>query len=182
MAKLVAGTYGEALFEVAQEYKTVNTMVEEVKFVKEAFISNEELTKFLNHPHISKEEKVKVIENIFKNRVSNELVGLLVIIIEKGRYNDINGIFEYFIDRVREFNNTCVAVITSPMELSEKQKLKLKEKLLSTTKYKGIEMNYIVDNSLIGGLIIKIGDRVVDGSIKAKLAHLVKDLQKIQLS
>lgn len=181
MAKLVSGTYGEALFELAKENQAIDTMLEEVTFVKDVLASNEDLNKLLNHPQITKEEKVTVIENIFKGVVSDEITGLLVIIMEKGRFNELVAIFDYFIARVREDKNIGVAYITSAVNLSDKQKEKLERKLLTTTKYQKFEMNYIVDSSLIGGLIIRIGDRVVDSSIKSRLAHLVKDLQKVQL-
>jgi F-type H+-transporting ATPase subunit delta len=55
-------------------------------------------------------------------------------------------------------------------------------KLLSTTGYVKFEMNYVVDASLIGGIVIRIGDRVVDGSIKNKLEDMRKNLSSIQLA
>ena len=55
------------------------------------------------------------------------------------------------------------------------------DKLLATTKYVEFEMNYNVDKSIIGGIIIRIGDRVFDSSIKSQLDNLTKQLKKIQL-
>ena len=63
MAKQVSKTYGSALFEVAMENQSLDATLEEVLFVKQTFLENEELSKFLLHPNIEKEEKVKVIEN-----------------------------------------------------------------------------------------------------------------------
>ena len=75
MAKQVSKTYGSALFEVAMENRSLDATLEEVLFVKQTFLENEELSKFLLHPNIEKEEKVKVIENIYAGRVSDELTG-----------------------------------------------------------------------------------------------------------
>ena len=69
-----------------------------------------------------------------------------------------------------------MAYVTSAMELSQARKKEIEEKLLSTTSYKSMEMNYSVDESLIGGLVIRIGDRVVDSSIKTKLEGLKREL------
>ncbi|MBE5961087.1 MAG: ATP synthase F1 subunit delta [Lachnospiraceae bacterium] len=182
MAKLVSKTYGDALFELALEKQTIDTVFEEIKEVKEVFTENEELMKLLNHPKITKEEKVKIIENIFKGRVSDDVTGFLVIIVEKGRYNSFDAIFDYFIAAVKEYKKIGIAKVTSAVELSDEQKKKVEEKLLQTTIYTSFEMNYHVDKSLIGGLIIRIGDRVVDSSIKTKLDKLARNLQKIQLS
>lgn len=182
MAKLVSLTYGEALFEVALEKDTLDQTFEEIKFVKEALTSNKEFIQLLNHPKISKEEKVSVIESIFRNKVSEDVTGFLVIIVEKERYDKIDEILSYFIAKVKEYKKIGVATVTSATELTEEQRDSILTKLLQTTKYVQFEIDYIIDPSLIGGVVIQIGDRVVDGSIKTKLAHLARNLQKIQVS
>jgi F-type H+-transporting ATPase subunit delta len=68
------------------------------------------------------------------------------------------------------------------LALDEIQKAIITEKLLKTTKYEKMEMNYAIDASLIGGMVVRIGDRVVDSSIKSKLSELTRDLQKIQIN
>lgn len=177
MAKLVSKTYGEALFDLALEDGTLTTIIEEVNVVKEAIEKNPDLLKLLSHPKIKKEEKISVIENIFKGRVSDSLVGFLVIVVQKDRYDDLDGIFEYFVAKVREYKNIGVASITSAVELAEEQKKQVEQRLLQTTKYSQFELTFHVDKSLIGGLVIRIGDRVVDSSIKTKLQMLAKDLR-----
>lgn len=182
MAKLISKTYGEALFDLCLEKNTLDLVEAEIKAVKEAFAENADLYKFLNHPKITKEEKVAFIENLLKGRASDDVTGFLVIIVEKGRYDDIDEIFDYFLARVREHKNIGVAKVTSAMELNDEQKKKLEDKLLATTKYVQFDIDYKVDKELIGGLIIRIGDRVVDSSLRTKLKNLSKDLLKIQTS
>ena len=177
MAKLVSKTYGEALFDLALEDGTLTTIIKEVNVVKEAMKKNPDLLKLLSHPKIKKEEKISVIENIFKGRVSDSLVGFLVIVVQKDRYDDLDGIFEYFVAKVREYKNMGVASITSAVELAEEQKKQIEQRLLQTTKYSQFELTFHVDKSLIGGLVIRIGDRVVDSSVKTKLQMLAKDLR-----
>ena len=133
MAKLVSKTYGDALFELALEEGKLDLLADEVKAVSEIISDNGDLTKLMNHPQIDKEEKVKIIENIFKNRISDE------------------------------------------------QKQAIEKRLLDTTRYVEIEMKFDVDAALIGGMKIRIGDRVVDSSVKTKLENLTRELTKIQL-
>ena len=178
MAKLVSKTYGEALFELALEDGTLATITEEVDLVRDALAENPDLLRLLGHPKIDKQEKISVIENIFKGRVSDSLVGFLVLIVQKDRYNDLDGIFEYFQATVREYKNIGVASVTSAVQLTEEQKKQVEDKLLQTTKYSQFEIAYSVDKSLIGGMVIRIGDRVVDSSIRTKLQVLAKDLRK----
>ena len=181
MAKLVSKTYGEALFELAKEQNTLDAVQEEAVAILEIFEQNEELVKLLNHPKISKEEKIAVIENIFKGRASDEMVGFLVLIVEKGRYNEICQIFTYFLEQVKEFKRIGVAYVTSATPLTAEQQKKIEEKLLATTKYIQFEMHFDVDKSLIGGMVIRIGDRVVDSSIRTKLNQMTQTLSKVQL-
>lgn len=176
MAKSVAKTYGEALFDLAMEENNMDALTEEVQAVSEIFVHNDELIKLLNHPKISREEKVSIIENIFKGRISDTIVGFLIIIVDKGRYNEINGIFEYYLDKVKEYRNIGIAYVTSAITLNEDQKDKILQKLLQTTKYKQFELHFTVDKSILGGLIIRIGDRVVDSSIKNQLKNMTKAL------
>lgn len=182
MAKLVSSTYGSALFELAKEEDCMDMMLEEVTTVRQIFAQNTELTQLLNHPKIAKEEKISVVENIFKGRVSDHLTGFLVLIVEKDRYNDMDSIFGYFIDAVHEYKNIGVAYVTSAKKLSQEQEKAVFDRLLQVTKYVDFEMHFEEDPALIGGMVIRIGDRVVDSSIRTKLGELQKDLLKIQLA
>lgn len=181
MAKLVSKTYGDALFEVAAESGRVDAFLAEVKAVKAAVDENPELFKLMGHPKIVKEEKVKVIEDIFAGKVSGELVGLLRMIVEKGHFEQLEEVLDYFIDEVKEFKGIGTAYVTSALELSEGQKAAVEKRLLETTKYVEFEMHYAVDSALIGGMVIRIGDRVVDSSVRTKLYDLTRELSKIQL-
>ena len=181
MAKLVSTTYGDALFELALEENRLDPLLEEVKVVSNALQENEDLTKLMNHPKINKEEKIKVIEEVFTDRVSRELVGLMTMLVEKGHYKEMNQVFVYFIDKVKEHNNIGTAYVTSAKPLSEAQKAAVEKRLLETTKYVSFEMHFEEDAELIGGMIIRIGDRVVDSSVRTKLYGLTRELTQIQL-
>ncbi len=182
MAKLVSKTYGDALFELAVEENCVDSISEEVIAVEEALKTNPDLFKLLNHPKIDKLEKINIVKEVFNEKVSDNLVGFLTIMVEKERQNQIIETLEYFILKVKEFKNIGVVSVTTPMELTQEQKTQLVNKLLDTTKYVKLEVDYAIDESLIGGMVIRIGDRVVDSSIKTKLSELTKDLSKIQLA
>lgn len=110
------------------------------------------------------------------------MVGFLTVIVEKGRFSKIEEILNYFVDRVHEAEKIGTAEITSAIELSEAQKKAVEDKLLTTTAYKKIIAKYSVDKSLIGGMVIRIGDRIVDSSVKTKLETMARDLSKVRLS
>lgn len=181
MAKLVSKTYGDALFELAVEENRTDSLMEEILMLQTVLKENKDFEKILEHPEISKQNKIQVIEDVFKGRISDALTGFLRIVVTKGRYKDLPDIFAYFIARVKEYRKIGVAQVTSAISLSEEQKQKIEKKLLDSTQYETMEIEYKVDESLIGGLLIRIGDRVVDSTIKHRLTSLTASLMKISL-
>lgn len=177
----MSATYGDALFDVAISENRVDAFYEEAQAVLQAFEDNRELEGLLNHPKIVKEDKITTIEDIFSRFVSKEMTGFLVTIVDKDRSRDIPDIFEYFINRVKEYKKIGTAFVTTPMELSEAMKTKVKGRLLQTTGYREFEMKYAVDESLIGGMVIRIGDRVIDSSIKHRLDALSRELYSLDV-
>lgn len=182
MAKLVSKVYGDALFEEALEKQNVDSLYEEVKALKAIWSENPALSELLDNPKVVKEEKMSIIKNIFTGRVSEDLMGFLAVIVEKGRQKDIPAICQYFINTVKDYKKVGVAEVTSAVELKDEQKTQLVRKLLLTTSYVGFEMNYKVDPSIIGGMVIRIGDRVVDSSIRTQIYELRRSLMKLQLT
>ncbi len=182
MAKLVSRTYGDALFELGLEENKLDELLEEAQFVRTAFLENEELIKVLHHPEVTKEEKLTFISNVLKGFVSEEMQGLMHMVIVKDRYSDIISILEYFIHAVKEYKGIGSASVLSAVELDDAQKDAIEKKLLKTTKYVSFEIDYEVDPSILGGLIIRIEDRVVDSSLKTQLDKLKTQLSNIQLS
>lgn len=182
MAKLVSKTYGEALYQLATEEEKLDVLFEETKALREILRDNKEFGKLMSHPKIPREEKVKAAEAVFKGRISRELNGFLMVVIEKGRYAELDAILTWFIDRVKEEKHIGVAYVTTAIPLDKATEKKVEARLLETTEYRSMEMHYSVDASLIGGMVIRIGDRVIDSSIATKLNELKKQLLTLQLS
>ena len=181
MAKLVSKTYGDALFELALENGTEDVLFDEAKTFLEVIRSDDELVKFMKHPKIVKEEKMKTGKNIFDGRFSKEFAGFLLVLIQKDRFVEVDKTLEYFIGRMKEHKKIGVAYVSTAAALSDVQKKSVNARLLETTDFETIEMNYTVDESLLGGMVIRIGDRVVDTSIKNKLRELSKQLSALQV-
>lgn len=182
MAKLVTKTYADALFQLAVEENKVDELFEEVKQLIIVLNENEELASVMRHPKVDKDSKIATIKDIFSDRVSAELCGFLNQIVVNNRYEEIDGILECFVDEIKEYKKIGVAYVTTPTALTDALKAQIEKKLLETTKYVSMEMNYDVDASLIGGMKIRIGDKVVDSSVSTKLTELAKELRKIQVN
>ena len=181
MAKLISKTYGDALFELAVEENKVDDLLEEIGLLQKVLREHEHFGRRKTHPKINKDEKIRVVTDVFKGRISDELLGFLTIIISKDRYQEIDGILEYFLTEVKKYKGIGVATVTTAVPLRADQCKKVEQKLLNTTDYKSMEIHYEQDAALIGGMVIRIGDRVVDSSISTKLNELQKELLKVQI-
>ena len=167
------------MFAVAMEEGRMDEFFEAAVALSEILRTNDDFSKLMNHPKIMKEDKVKIVEETFGTRLPKEFVGLMTLMVEKGRANEMLSVFEYFVALVKEEKKIGKADVTTAMAMSDAQKEKVEKKLLETTKYESFEMCYRVDESLIGGMVIRIGDRVVDSSIKTKLYELSRELRNI---
>ena len=181
MAKLVSNVYGDALFELAVESGKVDDFLSEAEGVIQIVKDNEGFSQMMNHPKINKEEKLQIIDDVFKGRVSDEMVGLLRQLEEKDHSRDIEKVLNYFIDKVYDYKKIGKATVSTPTELTEAQKSEVEKRLLQTTEYGSFVMTYQVDPELIGGMVIRIKDRVIDSSIKTQISKLTHELSNIQL-
>lgn len=181
MAKLISKTYGDALFELAVEENKVDALFNEIQQLREILKVNDEFGRLMEHPKIIKEEKLEVLNNVFKGKISDELLGFMTVVISKDRYQEMDEILEYFTMEVKKYKGIGVATVTTAIPLREEQRTKIERRLLDTTNYKSMEMHYKQDAALIGGMVIRIGDRVVDSSISTKLNELQKDLLRVQI-
>lgn len=169
------------MFAVASEEGRMDEFFEAAVGLTDILRTNEDFGKLMSHPKIIQEDKVKIVEETFGGRIPKEMVGLMTLMVTKNREDEMLSVFDYFVELVKEEKKIGKADVTTAIPLSDKQKVQLEEKLLATTKYESFEMNYEVDASLIGGMIVRIGDRVIDSSIQTKLNNLSRDLRSIQV-
>ena len=169
------------MFAVALEEDRMDEFFEAAVDLAEVLRTNEDFGKLMSHPKIMKEDKVKVVEETFGGRIPKEMLGLMTLMVTKNREEDILAVFDYFVELVKEEKKIGRADVKTAIPLSDAQKAQVEEKLLATTKYETFEMNYEVDKSLIGGMIVRIGDRVLDSSIQTKLNNLSRNLRSIQV-
>ena len=180
MAKLAAGVYARALFETAQKDGGADIFYEEVKALLDIFREETGLLKLLSSPKLGREEKLSVLSEIFGGRIEERLMGFLRIMVEKERQGELREAMERYIDMVREEKKIGVAFVRSALELDESQKAAIEGRLLETTGYNRLEMNFSVDESLLGGLVIRINNRVVDSSIRSRLSGCKAELLSLR--
>ena len=182
MAKLVSKVYGDALFELALEEDKLESVWDEVRVISQALKDNPDFLPTLKHPDMSMEKKQELLKEIFGDKLSPDVMGLLDVMVRKGRIGDLNKVLIYFDERAKERQKIGVVEVKTPMELSDAEKKKVEARVLEVTDFASLEMKYKVDESLLGGMVIRIGDQVLDNSIRSKLDAMSRQLAGVRLT
>ena len=181
MAKSVEKVYGQALFDAAIDMGKIDELYDGAISLKEVLVNEKGLLTMLNNPQITEEEKDGILENVFAGKLDVELIELFKLMVKNNRQKKMTDVLDFFISKVKELKKIGIVKVISADELSKKNKDEIEQKILSTTDYTSLEIEYIVDKDILGGIIIRLGDRVVDSSLKTKLEKISRELSKIML-
>lgn len=179
MAELVAKRYGTAMFELALETNQIDKTREQLLWIKDVLSTEEEFTKLLNHPKVVMENKIKMVEDTFGEHVSKDIIGLFVVAINKGRSDEIMAIIDYCLEEIDHYLGIAKAYVESATSLTDEQVKAIQDKLEASTNKK-ITLHVSVNEDLIGGLVIRIGDRIVDNSIRGKIDTITRELLRVR--
>ncbi len=166
-----ARRYSSALLQVAREQDLVEETLEDVKFIRNTLEDSRELVLFLRSPIVKKSDKEEVLEKVFKEHIHQSTYLFMDLMIRKDREALLDQIAGAYIDEYNKFAGIQPVQIYMAFELSDKQKEELVEALESHTG-KTIQPHYHIDESLKGGLAVRIEDTVIDGTIRHKLDKL----------
>lgn len=165
--------YSLALYEVAEKKGKVEEYRKTLKEITQVIDSNNELIQLIKHPQISTSKKKKVFIKIFKGKIDEELLSFLLILIEKGRILHLKEKQIEFEKIYFEKHNMLFVNVKTVISLDEEDRKNLKNNL--SKKYnKEIVLKEEIDPSIIGGVYIRVGDDVIDGTIKSKLNEMRK--------
>ena len=128
------------------------------------------------------EKKLALLQDVFQKGLSQNMMGLLNVLVKKGRIGEILSVLDYFMEKVMAYRKIGEVKVQTPMPLSEEQREKIENKLLEVSEYETLSVDYQVDESLLGGIVIRIGNRVLDNSIRSQLDAMTRDLSKVKLS
>ena len=168
----ISRRYAKAIYDIAESSEKVGEIREVLNILTENLEEEEEFKNFLSDPSINLSEKEKFIERTFD--FADEIsCNVVKYIVKKGRLPLSFQIKESFLKIYYEKNNKLPVTGIFAKELSDVQKYNLRKKLESKYKRK-IVLNLLVDEDLIGGGIIKVGNKIIDGSIKNQIGNIKK--------
>lgn len=168
---VLAKRYARALFEIARERGILENIRNEIEFFNQNLQLNQPFRHFLNSEEINKREKIKKIEELFQDRVSNVFFNFLLVLLMKNRQSIFSIIakqFEVFLDK--HFMKIRASAITA-IPLEEGSLLRLKE-TLSKRFQANVQIQNRIDPKIIAGIVIKVDGQVLDGSLQSQLRRL----------
>lgn len=177
----IAKKYSKALFSLAEEKDKFIKFKKDLNSIKEAFTEHKEFKNVLFHPRIKIEEKKRIFDRIFEEEISQEIYNFIQLLIDKRRIFYIKAIINQFNDLVNDREKILEIEVVSAIELEEDMKDRLKDKLEKGMEYE-IILNNTVDPEILGGLVLKIGDKIIDGSIQHELNTISEKIEKIPVS
>lgn len=172
----VARRYAVALADVVGKTKEVDSVKTELKTWEELINANVDLQTAFRNPAIAQASKEKVLENLIeKTKPTRTTANFLRVLLKNSRLTEIGEINEKFASVLEERSGVVSAQITSARPLSEAQKAEMQANLAKLTG-KTVNLNFEINESLIGGVVTKLGSTVYDGSVKTQLEELKREM------
>ncbi|TDF93549.1 F0F1 ATP synthase subunit delta [Paenibacillus piri] len=176
---IVAKRYARALFELAKEQNSIAAVEEELKTVVFVLQENTDFEKLIKHPGLGIDTKKTLLNNVFEGKLSDITFNTLQLLVEKGREELLDALVNYYVAIASEALGQAQAIVYTPVELSEAELNQISVTFGQLTG-KQIRVVSVLDKSLLGGVKVRIGDRLYDGSLSGKLERLEKTLNQSQ--
>jgi F-type H+-transporting ATPase subunit delta len=174
--ELVRG-YAEALFHVVRAEGELDRVEDELFRFGKIVDSNYELKQALEDRSIDRAQRVRLLEELLSEKVSPHTLGLLTFIVSQGRARQLPQILEEVSALAAAARSSVVAEVRSAIPLHEDQREELARALAKATG-KNIELKVMVDPSVIGGVVAKIGDTVIDGTVRRRMEQLKEQVKR----
>jgi len=165
----VARRYADAAFEIGRADGTLDTWERDLAALREG-LRDDGLRHLVEHPAIPFADKERVLRRVATG-VSEDPLRLALLMIRRGRPGAIDAMVERFGELVRRERGISLAEVRTARPLDEEQRAAISERLRELTGDR-IEMREVTDDALIGGLSVRIGDRLYDASVRSRLERL----------
>ncbi|MBZ0201907.1 MAG: ATP synthase F1 subunit delta [Ignavibacteria bacterium] len=166
-----ARKYNLALYDTALELKSVEAVKKDFIDIRNSIANSRELSNFLATPVISLEKKAGALKALFEGKINELTYRFISFLCGKKRIDILSQVIEDYLNLVNEKQYIVLASVRTAVEISDKEKAALSEKL-KTFAGKNVTATFTVDPSIRGGFIAKINDRIIDASISRQLELL----------
>ena len=170
-----AVTYARSLLELAQEGKLADPIGKDLAGIAEVLRTNPTFAAFLKDPGIGREERTRVIDQVLKPKVSPLLANFLGVVHAHGRLGLLEQIASAYNDLLDEAAGKIEVDVTTAQRLSADELEQVRQKVSGALKKDAIVHQY-VDESIIGGLVLRVEDKLIDASVRSQLELMKRQL------
>jgi F-type H+-transporting ATPase subunit delta len=175
MEKLAVLRYSKALFALSVEKNAVEAYNTAAKSILAVMESDRDVPGIINHPAIPMEQKMDALSMAFKDKVPDDFIGLFALLLRRGRKDEILGVLRHFNTLYMDYVRKTVAKLYSPTVLPESKVAEITA-LLAQKLNKTVQIESIIDDTLIAGFRVEVDGYVFDASIKHQMETLKKEL------
>jgi len=169
--------YATAIFEVAKAEDELVRVGDELFRIARAFESSAELRAALTDPRLPLERKQSIVDDLLEGKTSSLAINLVNFVVGVGMASDLPAIADRLAERAASERNKVLAEVRTAVELDEETIGRLGESLSRATG-KDVEVKTVVDPSIVGGIVAKVGDIVIDGSLSSRMQELRETLNR----
>lgn len=177
MTNSIAKQYAQALFSLVNKQQQLENMYQDLQILLKQMDNETSFYVFMNHPNISKDEKKKVIEVVWKYKIHPYVLNLMKLLVDNQRFLYMKEIIQCFFTLYREERNIVIANVMSAKALSDEELLGI-VKMLKKRYKKNIEVKYEIQQDLLAGVKIVVGDDVMDYTLIYRVQSLRKALHE----
>ncbi len=174
----VGEPYAQALMSLAQQNNLTDQFGDTFRSLSSLLTESQDFRDFVLNPVIKGEDKKAVLRQVLGSDANPYLVNFMMLLVDKRRIVFLEPIVEQYLNLLRKLNQTVLAEVTSATELSESQQQSLVEKVKAIAQARDVELKTSIDPDLIGGVIIKVGSKVIDASIRGQLRRISVSLNQ----
>ena len=175
----VAEPYAQALMSVAQENNLTEQFGNTCRDLENLMEESSEFSDFIANPVVNPEAKKEVLKQVLGNDANSYFVNFLMLLVDKRRIIFLQEIVAQFSALLRKLNNVVLAEVTSAKELNDEQKQALVDRVKGLTDANDVELKITVNPELIGGVIIKVGSKIIDASVQGQLRRIGMSLSSV---
>lgn len=172
----IAGRYAKALFEQAEEEQALDTTMGDLKAILDVLNNVPELSVFLANPGIPQSAKLEFLKTQMESKVSRLVANLLRLMVENDRMAIFPALVEKYQAMLDERNNVATAEVVTAEPLDEELEDRLRHSLKSLYGFADVNLDKKVDPAILGGAIVKIQGKIIDGSFAGRLDALKKQV------
>lgn len=170
-----AHRYAKAFLSLSKEQNAVDSTQKDMELVVKAIHDSKDLGVMLQSPVIKSDKKLAVLTKVFAGKIGENSQNFIALILDKGRGNILSQIANEYVTLCKEGNNIYQAEVVSAYPLTDDQRSQIMG-MASKIQQGTFEISETIDQSLIGGFILKIGDQMIDASLRKQLRHMRQEL------